>query len=88
MTEQSIRLSELPEWPRLLTADEAARYLGVSRNLFDLEVRQGLWPQGLPRGVRGGKMTWDKQALDRRIDELTGAANGPIRRKGRQQEAR
>ena len=34
-------LTELPNWPRYLSRHEAARYSGVSVDVFDNEVRAG-----------------------------------------------
>jgi hypothetical protein len=61
-------LTELPFWPRLLSHDEAARYVGVSTKVFDQEVRQGIWPPALRRGARGGRLTWDRVSLDKAAD--------------------
>lgn len=62
----------LPGWPRLLTRDLAAAYVGVSPSLFDAEVKRGVWPQPLRRSVEGRsnnpRLTWDRVALDRRLD--------------------
>jgi hypothetical protein len=72
MTTAKQALGDLPDWPRCLSADEAARYVGVSRNVFDAEVTEGLWPKGLTRGPSHGKVTWDRRALDRRLDIIMG----------------
>lgn len=72
MTTKSRPLGDLPFWPRCLSADEAARYVGVSRNVFDAEVDKGIWPRGIPRGSLGAKMVWDRHALDRVLDEMSG----------------
>ena len=63
-------MSDIP--PRLLTRDEAARYLGVSATTFEEEVAAGLWPAGQRRGAKGGKVTWDRRALDLAADRLSG----------------
>jgi hypothetical protein len=65
-------LVDLPFWPRYLSRDEAARYLGVSVDVFDDEVRAGRWPRGTGRGARGGRLTWDRQTLDSAADSWTG----------------
>lgn len=70
MSRQS--LSELPSWPRDLSRDEAARYLGVSVDVFDDEVSAGLWPQARRRGGKGGRLTWDRRALDAAADRDSG----------------
>jgi hypothetical protein len=67
-------LVDLPYWPRFLSRDEAARYLGVSTDVFDDEVRAGDWPRGWARGSRGGRLTWDRLSLDRAADARSGLA--------------
>jgi hypothetical protein len=67
-------LADLPFWPRYLSRDEAARYLGVSVDVFDDEVRTGRWPRGIGRGARGGRLTWDRHTLDSLADGWTGPA--------------
>ena len=56
-------------WPRCLGADQAAAYVGVSRNKFLAEVDAGIWP--LP-DIRGGRKVWDRLLLDRAQDERSG----------------
>ena len=34
-------LTDLPFWPRLLSRDEAARYVGVCSAVFDEEAKRG-----------------------------------------------
>jgi hypothetical protein len=68
MASRRLALSDLPAWPRFLTRAQAAAYLGVSSDLFDKEVAAGLWPAGRQRGAKGGLLTWDRVALDRRAD--------------------
>lgn len=64
-------ISDLPFWPRLLSHEEAARYVGVSVDVFDTEVRAGVWPPAQRRGERGGRLTWDRLALDRAADRAS-----------------
>jgi hypothetical protein len=64
-------ISGLPYWPRMLSREQAAAYVGVSVPTFELEVSQGIWPQPIRRGMDGSKrprVTWDRVALDRAID--------------------
>jgi len=70
------RLTELPNWPRYLSRHEAARYLGVSVDVFDDEVRVGTWPAGIRRGAKGGLFTWDKRLLDIMADSRSGIGAG------------
>jgi len=65
-------LTDLPFWPRLLSRDEAARYVGVSAAVFDEEVRAGLWPPAWRRGARNGRLTWDRKMLDLAADRASG----------------
>lgn len=53
-----------PNWPLYLSRDEAARYVGVSPNVFDDEVTAGAWPAASRRGIKGGRVTWYRPALD------------------------
>jgi hypothetical protein len=76
MTKRTV-LSELPFWPRLLSREEAARYVGVSPVVFENEVKQGVWPPALRRGPRQGRQTWDRLALDRAADQASGLAEAP-----------
>jgi hypothetical protein len=63
--------------PRCLSRAEAAAYVGVCVDVFDDEVRAGLWPAGRPRGAKGGKLTWDRKALDAAEDLRSGFAVNP-----------
>ena len=59
--------SDLPTWPRLMTADLACRYVSYSRNGFVSRVGE-IWPQPIRLG---GKVLWDKNALDVAVDRLS-----------------
>lgn len=76
MTRPSMAAERLPYWPRFLGRDMAAAFVGVSPNVFDAEVRDGKWPAGIPRGSRGGKLTWDRRALEMIADAALGIADG------------
>ena len=52
-------------WPRGLGAEQAAVYVGVSKNKFLSEVEGGIWPEP---DVRGGRRIWDRELLDRVYD--------------------
>lgn len=65
-------LSELPFWPRYLSREESARYVGVSPDVFDGEVDAGHWPQARRRGGKGGRLTWDRLSLDAAADRDSG----------------
>ena len=54
---------------RVFSREEAASYVGVSHGYFDKLVAKGRLPAPLPfEGVR----RWDKAALDRRLNDLSG----------------
>jgi hypothetical protein len=63
--------------PRLLSREEAARYLGVSVDVFDDELKAGLSPRGTSCGARGGRLTWDRLGLDHAADGMTGTGPAP-----------
>lgn len=67
-----VALTDLPFWPRMLSREEAARYVGVSDDVFDQEVKAGIWPPALRRGAKGGRGTWDRIMLDRAADRASG----------------
>ncbi|MFC3674708.1 hypothetical protein [Ferrovibrio xuzhouensis] len=72
MAGRRLDTAELPGWPRMMSRDLAAAYVGVSPSTFDLEVAEGLLPKPLPRGRKGGLDTWDRMALDDALDLRTG----------------
>jgi hypothetical protein len=51
---------------------EAAEYVGVSLAQFRAEVERGIWPKAVARGCR--RNTYDRTALDRAVDQLSGTA--------------
>lgn len=70
-----LRLADMPAWPAMLSREQAAAYVGVSVETFEAEIAKGWWPDGTPRGAKGGKLTWSRAALDRRIMENLGGAS-------------
>lgn len=62
-------IERLPDWPRMLSRDQAAAYVGVSTGTFAREVAAGFWPAPLERGRR---QTWDRAAIDRMLDQRGG----------------
>jgi hypothetical protein len=72
VTARRLPASDLPYWPRLLSHDLAAAYVGASPSLFDEEITKGVWPPGDLRGSRGGLRTWDRFALDAAQDRRAG----------------
>ncbi len=59
--------TSLPYWPRLLGAELAARYVGVSRSTFLAQVGK-IWP--VPERI-GRRMLYDRVKLDRAVDRLS-----------------
>lgn len=70
--ENRVPLTNLPFWPRYLSREESARYVGVSPDVFDDEVNRGYWPAARRRGSKGGRLTWDRLALDAAADRDSG----------------
>ena len=58
----------LPHWPRLLGAELAARYVGVSRSSFLAQVGR-IWPS--PKRI-GRRVLFDRIELDKTVDGLAG----------------
>lgn len=77
MTAQKSDMAALPNWPRCLSREQAAAYVGVSPGTFDKEVAAGLWPPGQ---VRGRRVLWDRRLIDRAQDERSGlmAISSPV----------
>lgn len=63
-------MTDRARWPRLLSESEAASYVGVSPATFRTERAAGLWPEPVGRGC--GRITYDRVALDRAVDRLSG----------------
>lgn len=61
----------LPFVPRMLSADQAALYMGVSRSKFLSRVDQHTYPSPTKDG---GNTLWDLHVLDRFIDKRSGLA--------------
>jgi predicted DNA-binding transcriptional regulator AlpA len=66
---QGAGVAAMPSWPRLLSADLAAAYLGISRRNMLERVAQHMLPAPLKIGER---TLWDIRALDRFVDALMG----------------
>lgn len=66
----------LPAWPRVLSDDLAARYVGLSASTFARLVAAGTAPP--PIRLSPGRIGWDRYALDRWVDQqAAGAAASP-----------
>jgi len=73
------REASLPNWPRLMSADLAASYLGLSRTTFldRVKVRR------FPAPMREGKRTlWDRRLIDRAIDLYSGVSDAQAKESG------
>jgi hypothetical protein len=77
VTAARLKPTDMPDWPLWMTREIAAAYVGVSPNVFDAEVKAGMWPDGVRRGLTGGRLTWHKEALDDRSRALAGGRPGP-----------
>ena len=64
-------LEALPNWPRLLSREQAAAYLGIAPAALDAGVADGTWPAPIPYGRR---LLWDRRRLDEAVDTLSGYA--------------
>lgn len=66
-----------PHWPRGLSRDLAAKYIGVSLGIFDRAVRDGL----MPKSKRiYNRILWDRHQLDISFDLLDGVKATTIAR--------
>jgi hypothetical protein len=54
-------------WPRGLSRDQAATYIGVGTTLFDAMVRDGRMP--VPKRMNT-RTVWDRLALDRSFEKI------------------
>jgi hypothetical protein len=71
MTARRTDLEGLPDWPRGLSGEQAAAYVGVSLPTFLAEVAHGKWPDGERRGPKGTRVVWDRKALDISYDRAS-----------------
>jgi len=69
MTASLESLRHLPDWPRWLSPEQAAAYVGVSENRFRYEIEQGVWPEAQERG---GRRVFDRRLLDAASDRISG----------------
>lgn len=71
MTARLADIADLPGWPRGLSEEQAAAYVGVSVTTFRWEVEQGIHPPAECRGPSGTRKVWDRDALDAKWDQRT-----------------
>jgi len=65
-------------WPRAMKRKTAAAYCDLSEAAFEREIVAGRLPAGV---MLGGREHWCKNALDKALDQLTGAQDVPDYRK-------
>lgn len=61
-------------WPRMMKRQTAASYCDLSAGAFEREITAGRLPAPV---TLGGREHWCKKALDRALDQLTGAEQMP-----------
>ncbi len=71
MTARRADIADLPDWPRLLSREQAAAYVGLSVNSFKIRVGRE-FPD--PK-IIGARKLWDRRQLDEAVDRLTGRAH-------------
>lgn len=66
----AVDISNLPDWPRLMTRDVLAAYLTLSIWQVDDWRREGVLP-----GYVEGTKRFDRIAVDRMLDQRSGLSN-------------
>lgn len=66
-TEGRVLLGDMPNWPRFLSEEQAAAYVGLSVNTFRARIGKP-WPQAVRMGRR---KLYDRAAIDRVADRLS-----------------
>lgn len=61
-------IENLPNWPRILSEEQAAAYVGVSRETFRQRVQDGIYPQQR----EGKRVLYDRKVVDRIEDQRSG----------------
>jgi len=69
-----MKTAALPDWPRMLRAELAAAYCGVSEGTFRNMVSEGIYPS--PALKRPGIVAWDRIAIDKCIDRMASGTKG------------
>lgn len=66
MTAPKLPAAVLPDWPRLMSRELAAAYLGVGPSMVDALP--------IPPLKLRGRVLYDRKELDRWVDEMSGGA--------------
>lgn len=61
-------MKQTTSWPRGLSRDQAATYLGISRSSFQKLVDSGVMPRG--KRITKGRVVWDRAELDHHFDHI------------------
>lgn len=69
------RIQKIGLWPRVLGAELAAIYCGVSATFFFQRVETGIYPQPFPNGAL---VQWDRDELDEAIEALKQKRKTPV----------
>lgn len=72
MTASLESIANCPDWPRWLSREQAAQYVGRSVNQFMAEVDADLWPR--PK-TSGRRVLFDRKLLDLASDRQSGIAD-------------
>jgi excisionase family DNA binding protein len=67
-------ITDLPDWPALLSVGEAARYCGIARETFLELVRKKVLPEAAKLPIR--RRLWHRAALDAALAKRSPAADG------------
>lgn len=69
-------LADLPDWPRGLSREQAAAYVGLSVNTFEALVQKEVKAGRLIAPLQFGRRTiYDRRAIDRWLDRRGGLAS-------------
>lgn len=66
-------LERLPDWPLMMSAEQAAAYVGLSRPSFQKAVDDAIFPEPVRLGRRA---LWHRQSLDLFAARLAGLPSG------------
>jgi excisionase family DNA binding protein len=67
-------LAELPDWPAMLSVEEAARYCGIARDTFESLVKKKILPGAAKLPIR--RKLWHRATLDAALAKRSPAADG------------